>query len=95
MRKAYAAVEQENGALVGEYTKRSNNHEELVKSLKELNNYIRKASNMRVGPHQKRVVAESRECIRSNTTQKIPMVSKNREVTKHRYYKKEQHRLVD
>ena len=34
VRRNYAAVLAENGALVGEYTKRSNNHVELLKSLK-------------------------------------------------------------
>ena len=36
---------------------------------------IRNASNLRLGNAQKRVVAESRECIKSNTTNRIPMVS--------------------
>lgn len=34
VRRNYAAVIAENGALIGEYTKRSNNHTELLKSLK-------------------------------------------------------------
>jgi hypothetical protein len=47
--RAYAQVQQENGALVGEYIKRQNNHGEMVAALKELNGMIRCASNMRVG----------------------------------------------
>ena len=50
LKKNYTIVQQENGNLIGEYMKRRNNHEELVKSLKELNNFIRKSSNLRVGP---------------------------------------------
>ena len=34
MRKHYAMVQQENGTLVGEYIKRTNNHQELVSTLK-------------------------------------------------------------
>jgi len=50
LKKNYTIVQQENGSLIGEYIQRRNNHEELVKSLKELNNFIRKSSNLRMGP---------------------------------------------
>ena len=49
MRKNYANVQQENGTLVGEYIKRTNNHKDLVSTLKELNNMIRCASSLRIG----------------------------------------------
>ena len=49
MRKSYAVVQQENGTLIGEYLKRTNNHQDLISCLKELNNMIRNASNLRVG----------------------------------------------
>jgi Bardet-Biedl syndrome 2 protein len=74
MKKSYAVVQQENGTLIGEYLKRTNNHQDLVRSLKELNNMIRNASNLRVGSSQKRVVALARECVRSNTNQNLPMI---------------------
>ena len=64
MRKNYAHVQQENGTLIGEYIKRTNNHQDLVATLKELNGMIRNASNLRVGAAQKRVVAEARDAIR-------------------------------
>ena len=64
MRKNYAHVQQENGTLIGEYIKRTNNHQDLVATLKELNGMIRNASNLRVGLAQKRVVAEARDAIR-------------------------------
>jgi len=67
MRKNYAIVQQENGTLVGEYIKRTNNHQDLVSNLKNLNNMIRFASNLRLGDHQKRVVAEARDCIKKQT----------------------------
>jgi Bardet-Biedl syndrome 2 protein len=68
MKRAYAQVQQENGTLVGEYLKRTNNHQELINSLKELNAMIRNASNLRVGASQKRVVALARDAIKNNTT---------------------------
>jgi len=34
MRKNYAMVQQENGTLIGEYIKRTNNHTDLVSNLK-------------------------------------------------------------
>jgi hypothetical protein len=43
----------------------------LVTALKELNNMIRCASNMRVGTAQKRIVALARECIKNNQKSKI------------------------
>ena len=49
MKKYYATVQQENGNLIGEYLKRRNNHEDLLVNLRELNNIIRKASNLRLG----------------------------------------------
>ena len=75
MKKSYALVQQENGALVGEYLKRSNNHQTLISTLKELNAMIKNASNLRLGIAQKKIVAEARESIKTNTTQKMPMVS--------------------
>lgn len=51
MRKHYAVVHQQNGTLVGEYIKRTNNHQDLVANLKQLNNLIRFASNCRIGQY--------------------------------------------
>ena len=74
MRKQYAMVQQENRTLVGEYVKRANNHSELVSNLKELNGYIRAASNLRLGKAAKSVVASAREMIRQQTTDKIQSI---------------------
>lgn len=71
MRRNYAMVQQENGTLVGEYIKRTNNHKDLVSTLKELNSMIRSASNIRIGQASKTVIAESRDMIRKQTTEKI------------------------
>jgi Bardet-Biedl syndrome 2 protein len=66
VRTHYAGVQAMNGALLGEYTKRTNNHEGLIGGLKQLNNFIRCASNLRVGPRQREVVAACREAIKGN-----------------------------
>mmetsp|Transcript_30605 Transcript_30605/g.30095 ORF Transcript_30605/g.30095 Transcript_30605/m.30095 type:complete len:89 (+) Transcript_30605:986-1252(+) len=68
VKKNYIVVQQENGSLIGEYLQRRNNHEELVKSLKELNNFIRKASNLRLGPSKGLIVSKSREAIKAKKT---------------------------
>jgi hypothetical protein len=49
VRREYAQAMAQNGALIGEYNQRANNHQELLKSLKMLNNLIRIAGNLRVG----------------------------------------------
>lgn len=71
LRKHYAEVLAENGALIGEYQKRTNNHQDLLKDLKQLNNYIRLGSHLRVGEPQKTVVALCRDCIRTNKIRKL------------------------
>jgi Ciliary BBSome complex subunit 2, C-terminal len=47
MKKMYSNLYIENRNLVGELLKRNNNHEALVSSLKQINNMINKASNLR------------------------------------------------
>ena len=60
--------------MIGEYMKRANNHQELVSNLKELNGYIRAASNLRLGKASKAVVASARNMIRQQTTEKIQTI---------------------
>lgn len=74
VRRNYAAVIAENGALIGEYTKRSNNHVELLKSLKQLNNLIRLAAGLRLGEPAKAVIAQCRDCIRSNKQKNLQVI---------------------
>jgi hypothetical protein len=74
MRKNYAQVHQQNGILVGEYIKRTNNHQDLVSNLKNLNNFIRFASNCRIGPPQKKLVADARACVKNQTLDLIPTI---------------------
>lgn len=71
VKKNYSIVHQENGNLIAEYLKRRNNHEELVKSLKDLNNFIRKASNLRMGAAKNKIVADSRDAIKNKKTMDV------------------------
>lgn len=71
LRKNYAQVQQENGALVGEYQKRTVNHEQLLKSLKQLNALIKQASNMRSGKKSKDLIAAARNLIKTNQLKKM------------------------
>lgn len=71
IRRNYAAVIAENGALIAEYGMRSNNHVELLKSLKQLNNLIRLGAGLRVGESAKQLVAQCRDCIRSNKNKNL------------------------
>lgn len=50
MRSLYAELFAINNELIGEYTKRARNHEELLAALKEVNQMIQKAAKMR-GAH--------------------------------------------
>jgi len=47
MKKMYSNLYIENRNLVGELMKRNKNHEALLASLKQINNMISKASNLR------------------------------------------------
>jgi len=77
MLKQYANVQRENRTLVGEYVKRTNNHQDLVGSLKELNAFIKMASNLRLGAASKKVVAQSRDMIRKQTTEHLQKIFEN------------------
>ncbi len=66
MRGIYSELFNLNGELIGEYAKRSNNHQALLASLKKVNVMINRASNLRVGKYKTRVVTESRSAIKKN-----------------------------
>lgn len=66
MKDKYSELFDLNQELIGEYTKRANNHAELLKSLKEVNHMIQKAANLRMGQHKKKVVGSCRKAIKLN-----------------------------
>jgi len=66
MRSMYNELHSINKGLIGEYKKRSNNHDQLLSSLKEVNQMIQKAARLRMGEAKNRVVAECRKAIKNN-----------------------------
>lgn len=66
MTKMYSALFDLNRELIGEYRKRANNHQELLKTLKDVNQMIQKAARLRCGPSKAQVVADSRKAIKGN-----------------------------
>ena len=49
MKQTYQDLQKLNEELIGEYTKRATNHDELMKALKMVNDMIQRASNLRYG----------------------------------------------
>jgi Bardet-Biedl syndrome 2 protein len=66
MKRMYTDLYDLNRELIGEHIKRSNNHQELLSSLKQVNQMIQKAARLRVGNAKTRVVAACRNAIKSN-----------------------------
>jgi len=66
MRKMYTELFTLNNELIGEYTKRSNNHQNLLNALKDVNHMIQKAARLRVGKAKTQVVTACRNAIKSN-----------------------------
>jgi Bardet-Biedl syndrome 2 protein len=55
MSRHYAELFKLNNQLIGEYVKRSNNHQALLEALKEVNHTIQKAANLRMGQAKTKV----------------------------------------
>jgi Bardet-Biedl syndrome 2 protein len=55
-----------NGQLIGGYSTRAGNHENLLVALKEVNVMIQRAANLRVGRAKNSVVAECRAAVKAN-----------------------------
>lgn len=65
-----------NRELLGEYTKRANNHSDLLTSLKDVNHMIQKAARLRMGDAKQRVVAACRVAIKANNTKSLLQIIK-------------------
>ncbi|CUG90518.1 Hypothetical protein, putative [Bodo saltans] len=66
MKKMYGSLYEVNRELMGEYLKRSNNHNELLAALKEVNTMIQKAGQLRLGQAKQRLINECRSAIKAN-----------------------------
>lgn len=71
MAKMYSQLYDLNKELIGEYKKRANNHAELLKTLKDVNQMIQKAARLRCGEHKSAVVAACRKAIKSTKVQSL------------------------
>ncbi|GBG31968.1 Bardet-Biedl syndrome 2 protein-like [Hondaea fermentalgiana] len=63
----YADLTSVNLQLIGEYNKRSNNQAELLAALREVNQIIQRASQVRVGAPQAAVVSACRKALKSQS----------------------------
>jgi Bardet-Biedl syndrome 2 protein len=77
MIQSYTSLYDLNHELIAEYNKRYNNHQELLKCLKEVNNMIQKASRIRVGDAKTYVVSACRAAVKANNTQQLIKVIKS------------------
>lgn len=66
MRAAYNELFSLNNQLIGGYNIRSNNHQGLLAALKEVNQMIQKAANLRVGRAKTAVINECRAAVKKN-----------------------------
>ena len=64
MRQRYQELQQLNEELIGEYIKRANNHEQLLKSLKAVNEMIQRAANLRYGKPKAVCVSACRKALK-------------------------------
>jgi Bardet-Biedl syndrome 2 protein len=66
MKKYYSNMYVENRNLIAELMKRNTNHEGLLAGLKQINNMISKASNLRMGQPKTKLVSLCRNAIKNN-----------------------------
>jgi Bardet-Biedl syndrome 2 protein len=71
MMKMYGQLQELNGELISEYKKRANNHAELLRCLKDVNQMIQKAARLRMGDMKNNVVAACRKAIKGNNIQAL------------------------
>lgn len=66
MRTAYTQLSTLNAQLVGAYNVRAQNQENLLAALKEVNQMIQRAANLRMGKAKARVIADCRNAVKTN-----------------------------
>lgn len=66
MRQMYGQLFDFNRELIGEYTKRNNNHAELLRCLKLVNAMIQKSARLRNGKPKSNLIAVARKAIKDN-----------------------------
>merc|ERR1719491_1837066 len=76
LKKVVVGLQQTNSDLIAEYSKRANNHQQLLSQLKEVNMMIQKAAKLRVGPPKTRVVSSCRQAIKTNNIHELFQIMK-------------------
>eukprot|EP01038_Epipyxis_sp_PR26KG_P005701 gene5701-7869_t len=71
MRKSYTELNILNDQLISGYNIRAQNHENLLNSLKEVNQMIQIAANLRVGKAKGRVVTDCRTAVKNNNLKSL------------------------
>jgi len=71
LKHVFSGLQQTNGDLIAEYSKRANNHQQLLAQLKEVNMMIQKAAKLRIGTPKTRVVAACRQAIKKNNIHEL------------------------
>lgn len=66
MRRYYSELFTLNNQLLGEYTKRSTNHQALLDALKDVNSMIQLAARLRYGAPKSTVITACRKAIKNN-----------------------------
>ena len=66
MRRYYSELFTLNNQLLGEYTKRSTNHQALLDALKDVNAMIQLAARLRFGSAKSNTIAACRKAIKQN-----------------------------
>ncbi len=73
MRRAYTELQALNSQLVVGYNVRAGNHSALLAALKEVNQMIQRAANLRMGKAKTTIIADCRAAVKSNN---FPTLSK-------------------
>jgi Bardet-Biedl syndrome 2 protein len=66
MRRSYTELSTINNTMITHYNIRSTNHENLLNALKEVNQMIQKAANLRVGKPKTRAINDCRQAVKAN-----------------------------
>ena len=69
MRKAYTELYSLSETLIGGYNIRAANHAGLLSSLKDVNQMLQKAANLRTGKEKARIIADCRSALKKNNTE--------------------------
>ena len=77
MRKAYTELYGLNSQLLGGHNARRATHEGLIAALKEVNNMIQKAANLRLGKLKASIVSDCRANVKTNNLNALLKIIKN------------------